>query len=398
MTKSVANVVLATDTFENWLVKTNILLDALSTEIITVAANSTGAVTVGNGQVNGHLRVSNLIATDALRGGTVDASNTLTVTSNATFSNVVNFNANVSVNSVANLSLRATQTTIFGGALRVSSNLTVNTSGTTQINSSAFNVSATSIDLSGTIGDITVGVVNATAITGIGTGFNTINVVTTNTSFTIPSNVNKIKYTATGAGGGGGGAAKYQNDRYYHGGGGGGGGTAIGTLDVTPGESITIVVGTGGVGGQGNSAKAGGVPVTNAAAGTNTTLTFANGLVIVASGGQPGQAGDNNNRLGANVAAPGVGSNGTLNLAGGFGGPGSVTWMQYQYGAPKHGGSSYWGQGPVIDYSFNTNQDAGGTGDGANGTNFGTGGSGGGGFSGSANGGSGAAGVVVIEY
>lgn len=398
MTKSVANVVLATDTFENWLTKTNILLDALSTEIITVTANSTGAVTVGNGQVNGSLRVSDLIATDALRGGTVDASNTLTVTSNAVFSNVSIFNSNVSVNSVANLHLRATQTTLLGGAVRVSSNLTVNTSGTTQINSSSFNVSATNIDLSGTIGDIDVGVVNATAITGIGTGFSTINVFTTNTTFTVPDNVYKLKFFVTGGGGGGGGAAKYKNDRYYHGGGGGAGGTSIGTVDVTPGEGITLTIGDGGTAGQGNSATAGGNAVVNATAGGTTSMAFGNGSSVTATGGSFGRDGNNKQQLGGNTAAGGVGSGGLINLTGQGGGAGAVTWQQWQYGADRSGGTSYWGPGPTAESSFATNQDAGGTGDGANGVNFGTGGAGGGGYSGSSNGGIGAPGVVVIEY
>ena len=55
MSKTVANVAV-TDTFDTWLARTNILLDALKNEIIT--ANSSYGSTNGNAYVNGYFTVS----------------------------------------------------------------------------------------------------------------------------------------------------------------------------------------------------------------------------------------------------------------------------------------------------------------------------------------------------
>ena len=70
-------------------------------------------------------------------------------------------------------------------------------------------------------------------------------------SWVVPENVTRIVYRAWGAGGGGGG-----NCRYYQsmGGGGGGAGAYIsGFLKVTPGTTLSILVGEGGTGGSPNT-------------------------------------------------------------------------------------------------------------------------------------------------
>lgn len=68
----------------------------------------------------------------------------------------------------------------------------------------------------------------------------------------VPSGVTQIQMTCNAAGGGGGGGATY-NDSTYHlsadGGTGGAGGRAVSILTVTPGETLTMVVGTGGTAG-----------------------------------------------------------------------------------------------------------------------------------------------------
>ena len=53
MSVSIANVNLSTDTFQNWLDKTNQVLDKVSTVVITTAANTAGGLTGGNASVNG---------------------------------------------------------------------------------------------------------------------------------------------------------------------------------------------------------------------------------------------------------------------------------------------------------------------------------------------------------
>ena len=68
MSRSVSNVAISTDTFAGWLVKTNVLLDALTNEIVTVNSTTAGANTTGNASVIGIL-AANIISTPAIRGG-----------------------------------------------------------------------------------------------------------------------------------------------------------------------------------------------------------------------------------------------------------------------------------------------------------------------------------------
>jgi hypothetical protein len=88
MSRQVANVDIITDSFELWLLKTNDLLNALSTEIIT--ANTTVANTGNNtisrtAQLWGTFGANNVVVTDALRGGNVSTGvANLVITTNAT--------------------------------------------------------------------------------------------------------------------------------------------------------------------------------------------------------------------------------------------------------------------------------------------------------------------------
>jgi len=66
------------------------------------------------------------------------------------------------------------------------------------------------------------------------------------TSFTVPAGIESITYTIYGAGGGSG--ANNQNGDAWVGGGGGAGGKRTGTISVTPGETLTMVVGEKGYG------------------------------------------------------------------------------------------------------------------------------------------------------
>lgn len=82
-----SNVNTITDSFQNWIDKTNVLLDAYSTKIVTVAANSSGDVTTGNGTVNGNFAANTLVAVNGLRGGTVTTSGLLSISSNVSIGN-----------------------------------------------------------------------------------------------------------------------------------------------------------------------------------------------------------------------------------------------------------------------------------------------------------------------
>jgi hypothetical protein len=65
-------------------------------------------------------------------------------------------------------------------------------------------------------------------------------------TWTVPVGITSISAVCIGGGGGGGGGESGRNQGVS---GGGGGGLSYGTIDVTPGETLTIVVGAGGNGG-----------------------------------------------------------------------------------------------------------------------------------------------------
>lgn len=115
MTIAAANIA-TSDTFQTWLTKTNILLDALSNTVVTVSTSTFGNTT-GNGYVNGIFGSSTLVANTALRGGNVTVSNTLNITSAVSVTNtflvstalkVGNSTSNVQI--VSNLASVATVT------------------------------------------------------------------------------------------------------------------------------------------------------------------------------------------------------------------------------------------------------------------------------------------------
>ena len=161
----------------------------------------------------------------------------------------------------------------------------------------------------------------------------TTQVFTSSGTFTVPAGVTKVKVTVVGGGGGGGIGTSYA--------GGGGGGTAIKTITgLTPGGTVAVTVGAGGV-----------------AAAAGVTSSF--GAYCSATGGGfavSDTAGDG-----------GIGSSGDLNIGGQAGTVDS-------YDGYATGGSSFFGGGGGSDLSGR--QYGGGGGARANG----------------------ASGVVVVEY
>lgn len=142
MSVSIANVNLSTDTFQNWLDKTNQVLDKVSTVVITTAANTVGGLTGGNASVNGIFSANVIAVGESLRGGTVTTGANLAITSNVVFSGanvggaVTNFNL-----SSSNVVIDSTVTTISGGTLTVTSNanfksntIFINTAGRLGVN------------------------------------------------------------------------------------------------------------------------------------------------------------------------------------------------------------------------------------------------------------------------
>lgn len=80
MTIAVANVDTTADTFSQWVVKTNIIADALSNKIVTVNSNTA----TGNAAITGTFS-SSIFAGNTISGGNSSVSANLTISTNTAF-------------------------------------------------------------------------------------------------------------------------------------------------------------------------------------------------------------------------------------------------------------------------------------------------------------------------
>ena len=205
-------------------------------------------------------------------------------------------------------------------------------------------------------------------------GLASVQVFTSNGTWTKPTDVTNVLVTLVGGGGGGGGVSAEASDRAA--GGGGAGGAALEFIDVTGTASETATVGAAGAAG----AIAG-----NGGTGGTTSL----GSLCSATGGAGGTAAGSGITGGG---AGGAGSGGDANLVGAAGSPGTISLATTNC-AGGGGGSSYLGGGGS-GAIHNANGNAG--------NNYGGGGQGAGGLSGDATGRTGGAGapglIIVWEY
>ena len=120
MTISIANVDITTDTFSQWVTKTNLVIDALNNKVLQLDS-STG----GNSAISGTFS-ANILTANTLSGGNTSVSANLTISTNAIFTGArtkLGLGANVqidsgnslyrvlTVNSAASNTLVATQIT-----------------------------------------------------------------------------------------------------------------------------------------------------------------------------------------------------------------------------------------------------------------------------------------------
>jgi hypothetical protein len=120
-------------------------------------------------------------------------------------------------------------------------------------------------------------------------------------NWTVPPGITEISAVVVGGGGGGGGGESGRDDGVT---GAGGGGLAYGTFAVTPGETLTVIVGVGGNGGAaGSSGTAGGA----------SSIARGATVLLQGGGGQFGQGRATGTRLGGT-------STGTERDGGGAGG------------------------------------------------------------------------------
>jgi hypothetical protein len=218
-------------------------------------------------------------------------------------------------------------------------------------------------------------------------------VFTSSGTFTLPTGVTAIKATVV-AGGGGGGATSFNGGG---GGGGGGGGYAIQFFTgLTPGNTLTVTVGSGGPGNAGSTGSAGGTSSVSSGSQSISTVSASGG-----SGGQPA------NQNGGGGAGGGGTSGGAWAISGGSGATGG-NWPDQNFsGAGGAAGAANAFRAGVADGTIPGSGPFGGGGGSAIANQGGQGGagygSGGGGayFNsgiGNAAGGGGSAGFVWIEY
>lgn len=180
----------------------------------------------------------------------------------------------------------------------------------------------------------------ATYIPIVKGGFNTMQYVTANTTFVVPDFIYKLKIHAFGAGGGG----SDSSGAGVAGSGGGGGSYGLAIVTVVPGQSVPIVIGTGGMGGAAGSAG-GSTTILGRTAGGGA------GAASVSASGLGGTAVgfDVNLRGGAGMANSGATSNdggAAGGDAGGWGGKGgavmsnSVPIVSGREGTSPGGGGS----------------------------------------------------------
>lgn len=238
-------------------------------------------------------------------------------------------------------------------------------------------VSSTDILAVSSTGVAVTGVLNATSITGMGSGFQNMEVFTSGTgaTWTIPAGVKRFKVTAIGGGGGGGGTSTSAGQV---GCGGGSAAVTINFINVVSGN-VTYTVGALGGGGTTNGAGT---------AGGDTTFVY-NSITYTAPGGGGGATHSTPNGGGL-CTQP---TSGTLNL---IGNPGYT-------GGTSASTNSILGMGGNTPLGFGVGGDTNGTatgGAGISGSGYGSGGGGGKNGSGTTarTGGSGTGGLIIFEY
>lgn len=204
----------------------------------------------------------------------------------------------------------------------------------------------------------------------------TVNVYTSNDTWTKPAGLAYVVVELVGAGGGGGGATSNNNGA----GGGGAGGYVKKTIDAaTLGSTETVTVGAAGTAGSSSGGDGGN--------GGNTSFTVSGGSTLTGNGGSGGSGDGNDGDGGAGGAA----SNGDININGQYGGDGGESSTDFKYSGA--GGSNPLGFGGSSTNGFTGNSSNSATG-------YGSGGGGAAISSGSNTAGkAGAGGVVIVtEY
>lgn len=200
MAQQISNVYISTDTFASWVDKTNQGLDLLSTFAVTTTNTAAGALTTGNGSVNGIFSANTIVAGAQLRGGNVTTSNTLFVISTVdvqnTFSNAVTIAANLTISAAAGRTANVNTPTEFRANVHVVSGV-----ANVWINSTKASVVTTNTDLYGTELAVFNNTAGGSRVLSIVSGSNNVtfntNNYTINTTNTLQANVGNVAINAS---------------------------------------------------------------------------------------------------------------------------------------------------------------------------------------------------------
>ena len=151
MTITVTLVDKAADTFESWVDKTNQLANLVSNSVVTATSDANGSVTTGNIYSNGVFAAVTIGVGTALRGGNVQSSAELPITSNVYISGtrlyVGNSTVNSSINSTA-FSFNYTNATSFGSKFTSTDIFIGNSTINAVANSSVFTLANSTVTYS----------------------------------------------------------------------------------------------------------------------------------------------------------------------------------------------------------------------------------------------------------
>lgn len=134
-------------------------------------------------------------------------------------------------------------------------------------------------------------------------------------TFVVPTGITNILVSAIGAGGGGGGGGggkQYGSSTTYYAPGSAGGGGGYGnfsvdqSIAVTPGETLTVIIGAGGTGGTGGVGGSSAANGTKGSTGETTYLKRGNTVLLSVTGGTGGEYGSKN-KISSGTTAGGIG-------------------------------------------------------------------------------------------
>lgn len=122
MAKNIDSIVIATDTFSALITRTNQVISAMGTEVLTANTSTDGANTTGNTNLIGIFGANTIAVGNGIRGGTVNSAANLTIASNTVFTGAnAAFNSNVLITN-ALTTINATSLAVTGPTVNVSSN------------------------------------------------------------------------------------------------------------------------------------------------------------------------------------------------------------------------------------------------------------------------------------